>query len=89
MGISKNNEVELRELNQGLIIAIKEGYRKLIAEGDFLIIIRTLGKLLHGSSISDISSCWCIEEDWKDLSPPNQSRSSHPLSCKTYSKQIS
>ena len=61
IGIATNNDMELRELTQGITISIREGIGKLIVEGDFLIIIHNLGKTLHGSAISKISSGWRME----------------------------
>jgi ribonuclease HI len=58
---STNNEVELGTMNQGLSISIREGIQKLIVEGDSLVVIHSLRKLIHGSTISKISSSWRLE----------------------------
>jgi hypothetical protein len=53
--------VRYRALDQGITIAIREGIIKLLVEGESLIIVCTMGKMLHGSTISKISSGWRME----------------------------
>jgi ribonuclease HI len=66
-GIATNNKVKLGALNQGLLIAIKEGMQKLIVEGDSLIDICSLKKLIHGSAIGKISTSWRLEAGLEHL----------------------
>ena len=53
--------MKLKALKRGLTISIREGFTKLILEADSLIIIKMLGKMLHGSSISKISTSLRME----------------------------
>jgi ribonuclease HI len=56
--INTNNFVELLALDKGLHIAIKEGFYKLIIEGDSKFVIGMLERLQHGSCIRKISQRW-------------------------------
>lgn len=42
LGLDSNNAVELVPLGKGLLIALNQGYEKLVVEGDSLILINML-----------------------------------------------
>jgi ribonuclease HI len=48
-GIDSNNVTELQALKKGLSIEIREGFHKLVVEGDSQIIICMFKKLQQGS----------------------------------------
>jgi hypothetical protein len=56
MGAYTKNETKLKALEQGINIAIKEGYNKLIVEGDSMVIIQMLERMQHVSDVRKIST---------------------------------
>lgn len=58
MGEDSNNAAELRALETGLRIAIRQGFSKLIVEGDSQLIIQMLKNLQYSSSPAKISNNW-------------------------------
>jgi hypothetical protein len=59
MGLDNNN-AELKVLEEGLQIAIRERYTQLVVEGDSQLIINMLSHLQHGSPLHKISKSWCL-----------------------------
>jgi hypothetical protein len=55
LGHSTKNVAELWGLIKGLQLAIKNNYTKMIVEGDSQVIISLLRRILHGTSLDNIS----------------------------------
>jgi ribonuclease HI len=53
-----NNEAERRGLTRGIQIAIKNNFTKLFVEGDSLIIINPLRKIINEANPDKISPSW-------------------------------
>jgi len=62
IGINSNNVAELQALLSGLVIAKKHGWSALVLEGDSLIIINTIKKLINDTSLGKLSQHWRL--DW-------------------------
>jgi len=60
LGYDSNKEAELWALIKGLTLAHHHGYHQIMVEGYSQIILNMLTKLLHGSSMENISSIWRI-----------------------------
>jgi len=58
IGWDTNNSAELEGLWRGLKIAHEKSFFPLIIEGDSLIIIRMITKLMNGSPIHKVSNSW-------------------------------
>jgi ribonuclease HI len=58
IGHSTNNVAELWGLTEGIQMAIKHNFSKLIVEGDSQIIINLLWKILNGANPDRISPSW-------------------------------
>ena len=50
LGFATNNEVEIMAVKQGILIAIRENYQRLIVEGDSAMVTGVLCKLQQGST---------------------------------------
>lgn len=60
LGFITNNEFVLWGLEHGLCIALINGYHQLLIKVEYFIIISILKKIQCGTSLSKISSSWCI-----------------------------
>ena len=67
MGYVTNNEAELMALKQGLIIAIREGYQRLVVEEDSAMAVGILKKLQQGNPWQKISKSWRIAKLVEDI----------------------
>jgi len=56
--MESNNEAEFNVVKHGLIIARREGLRKMVVEGDSSLVIDTNKKLNQGSQWENISKSW-------------------------------
>ena len=55
LGHATNNEAELTAVQQGIIIAIRENYHKIIIEGDSALVTNILQKLQQGTTWEKIT----------------------------------
>ena len=58
LGHATNNEAELLAVKQGLKIAIREAYQRIIVEGDSAMVTEILKKLQKGTPWENISQSW-------------------------------
>jgi ribonuclease HI len=58
LGYDLNNAADLWALIKGLTLSHHHGYHQIVVEGDSQIILNMLTKLLHGSSLENISPSW-------------------------------
>jgi len=74
LGETTNNVAELTSLLRGLRIAAHHQHHRLIIEGDSLVIIKLISKILHGIPPWRISPSWRLSgilEDFGDLTNSN------------------
>jgi ribonuclease HI len=75
LGHSTNNAAELWGLIKGLHLAFKNGFTKLIVEGDSQIIINLLRRILNGVNPDRLTPSWRLSHGLQivsDLLQPNQ-----------------
>ena len=58
VGFATNNEAELMAVKQGLAIAVRENYQRVIVEGDSTMVTGVLQKLQQGTPWDKISKSW-------------------------------
>ena len=58
LGHTTNNKAELMAVKQGLLIAIRENYQRLIVQGDSVMVTGILQKLQQGTPWEKISQSW-------------------------------
>lgn len=58
VGFATNNEAELMTVKQGLTIAVRENYHRVIVEGDSAMVTRVLQKLQQGTPWDKIRKSW-------------------------------
>jgi ribonuclease HI len=68
LGHATNNEAEFMAVKQGILIAIRENYHRIIVEGDSAMVTGVIQKLQQGNPWEKITQSWRIAALMEEVS---------------------